>query len=258
MMADKSKLSITQRAITSPTGLGRTKQLPFEASEATAPKQTAQPLPEGTEFPLEETLPFNQLYITMKLPREVAILHVYQSGVDEYATLGGNANLGLPQTDPKERPNLSLGKLVQEKELPEKIRDAMYVFSFDNPELCKWLKTLRRRLGEQLCLVICDYTDFEIPWEMVGRSHDDSPNEYLGAVVTTVRWQPIRSKDDYLVLKPEPEECSGDAIAYVLDTELKGVGPELTLLEQLRAVIYRSSKHDITTFHTHLQRQETS
>jgi hypothetical protein len=258
MMADKSKLSITQRAITSPTGLGRTKQLPFEASEATAPKQTAQPLPEGTEFPLEETLPFNQLYITMKLPREVAILHVYQSGVDEYATLGGNANLGLPQTDPKERPNLSLGKLVQEKELPEKIRDAMYVFSFDNPELCKWLKTLRRRLGEQLCLVICDYTDFEIPWEMVGLSPDDSPNEYLGAVVTTVRWQPIRSKDDYLVLKPEPEECSGDAIAYVLDTELKGVGPELTILEQLRAVIYRSSKYDITTFQTHLQRQETS
>lgn len=53
-MADKSKLSITQRARTSPTGLSRTKQLPFEATEAAALKQTAPALPEDVETATEE------------------------------------------------------------------------------------------------------------------------------------------------------------------------------------------------------------
>jgi hypothetical protein len=257
MMADKSKLSITQRAISSPTSLSRTKQLPFEASEAAAPKQTALPLPEEVETATEEKLfPPNQLYITMKLPQEVAILHIYQNGADEYSVWGGNAVTVLKQTKPNKPPNLSLGKLVQKGELPENIQDDMSFFSHVNLEIRKWLKLLRRKFGEQLCLVIADHTDFEIPWEMVELSPYESPNEYLGALIATVRWRQIIRGDDCLVLEFKAEECCGNAVAYVLDTELKGVGPELDILEKLQAVIYRSSKHNIKAFQAHLQRND--
>jgi hypothetical protein len=257
MMADKSKLSITQRAITSPTGLSRTKQLPFEASEAAAPKQTAPPLPEEVETATEEKLfPPNELYITMKLPQEVAILHIYQNGADEYSVWGGNVTIGLQQTKPNKKPDLSLGQLKQTGKLPENVQDDITYFSHVNLEIRKWLKTLRRRMGEQLCLVIADHTDFEIPWEMLELSPYESPNEYLGALITTVRWRQIISGDDYLVLEFKADECCGNAVAYVLDTELNGVGPELDILEQLQAFIYRSSKHNIKSFQAHLQRND--
>ncbi|MBD2770885.1 CHAT domain-containing protein [Iningainema tapete] len=255
-MAGKSKLSLTQRAITSPAGLSRTKQLPFETAQ-TSPKQTAPSLPEDIETATEEILlPPNQLYITMKLPKEVAILHIYQNGADEYSVWGGNAVTVLPQTQPNKPPDLSLGKLVSKGELPENIQDDMSYFSLINLEIRKWLKQLKRKFGEQLCLVIADHTDFEIPWEMLELSPDDSPNEYVGALITTVRWRQIIRGDDYVVLEFKADECCGNVVAYVLDTELHGTGPELDILEQLQAVIYRSSKHNIKEFQTHLQRND--
>ncbi|WP_446383973.1 CHAT domain-containing protein [Coleofasciculus sp. E2-BRE-01] len=257
MMVDKFKRSLTQRAITSPTSLGRTKQLPFEATQAAAPTPTPPALPEDVETQTEEKLfPPNKLYITMKLPPEVAILHIYQNGEDEYSVWGGNGVAGLPQTPPNQPPNLSLGKLVQNKELPEKIRDDMSYFSHVNLEIRKWLKRLKYKFGQQLCLVIADYTDFEIPWEMLELSPYESPNEYLGALMTTVRWRQIISGDDYVVLNFQADECCGNAVAYVLDTELKGVGPELDILEQLQAVVYRSSQHPIKTFQQYLQQHQ--
>ncbi|MBD2039250.1 CHAT domain-containing protein [Microcoleus sp. FACHB-672] len=259
MMADKSKLSITQRAITSPTGLSRTKELPFKASEAAAPKQTAPPLPEDLETATEKKLfPPNELYITMKLPQEVAILHIYQNGTDEYSVWGGNVENELQQTKPNKKPDLCLGQLMEKDKLPEDVQVDIRYFSHVNLEIRKWLKTLRRRLGKQLCLVIADHTDFEIPWEMFELSPYESPNEYLGALITTVRWRQIISGDDYVVLEFKADECCGNAVAYVLDTELNGVGPELDILEQLQASIYRSSKHNIKLFQAHLQRNDAN
>jgi hypothetical protein len=197
MMADKSKLSITQRAITSPTGLSRTKQLPFEATEAAAPKQTAPPLLEDVETATEEKVfPPNELYITMKLPQEVAILHVYQNGTDEYSVWGGNAVTGLPPTKPNKSPDLSLGNLVREKVIPEDIRHTISFFSHVNREIRFWLKGLRQKFSEQLCLVIADHTDFEIPWEMVELSPYNLPHQYLGALITTVRWRRVINDHD--------------------------------------------------------------
>lgn len=258
-MAHKSKRSLTQRAITTPTGLSRTKQLPFETSEKVTPTKITPSLPEDVETATKQKLfPPNELYIDLKLPSEVAILHVYQNGVDEYAVWGGNAVNSLQQTKPNKPPKLSLGKLVEEKVLPDCIQDDLRYFSHVNPEIRKWLKFLRNKFSERLCLVISDYTDFEIPWEMLELSPYESPNEYLGALITTVRWRQIISGDDYLVLQFKQEECCGNTVAYILDSELQGVGPELTILEKLQAVIYRSSLHDITRFQTHLQQPDAS
>ncbi len=259
-MAEKSKLSITQRAITSPTGLSRTKQLPFEASEKADIKQTTLPLPEEVETATAEKLfPPNELYITMKLPPEVAILHIYQDGGNEYSVWGGNAVTPLRQTQPKKPPDFSLGSLVRDGVAPEDIRNTLSVFSHINRKIRIWLKELRQKFSEQLCLVIADHTDFEIPWEMVELSPYKQPHQYLGALITTVRWRKVIDDDDQdLLLNFQADECCGNAIAYVLDTELNGVGPELNILERLQAVIYRSSTHNIKAFHTHLQRNDSS
>ncbi|NES23529.1 MAG: hypothetical protein F6K41_32575, partial [Symploca sp. SIO3E6] len=105
-MAEKSKFSITQRAITSPAGLNRTKQLPFETSEAVN-KQTTQVVSEDVETVTEEEIfPPNELYITMKLPPEVAILHIYQDE-DKYSVWGGNAVTPLRKTQPNKPPDFS-------------------------------------------------------------------------------------------------------------------------------------------------------
>ncbi|MFP4122396.1 MAG: CHAT domain-containing protein [Coleofasciculus sp.] len=257
MMVDKFKRSLTQRAITSPTGLGRTKKLPFEAAQAAAPTPTTPALPEDVETETEEKLfPPNELYITMKLPPEVAILHIYSNGADEYALWGGNAVAKLSQTKPKKRPPFSLALIVDKKLSAKQIKNDMNFFSFVNPELRKWVKGLRSRFGGQLCLVIADHTNYEIPWEMVELSPEESPHEYLGTLVTTVRWQKFISGDDYLMLNLQQEQCCGNVIAYVLDTELNG--SEVIDLEDLKAVIYRSSKHDINEFKAHLERNESS
>jgi CHAT domain len=251
------KRSLTQSAITSPSGLSRTKKLPLETKETATPTQTILALPEDVEEATEETVfPPNELYITLKLPQEVAILHIYENGTNEYSVWGGNAIDALPQTQPNKPPNLSLGKLVQQGELPENIQDDMSYFSHINLEIRKWLKRLRSKLGEKLCLIIVDHTDFEIPWEMLELSPYDSPNEYLGALITTVRWRQIIKDDEYMVLEFKADQCCGKAVAYVLDTELKGIGPELEILERLQAVVYRSSQHNIREFQTHLQRND--
>ena len=141
--------------------------------------------------------------------------------------------------------------------IPNKIRDTLYSYSFDNNELCRWLKSLRRQWEEKLYLIIVDHTPFEIPWEMVELSPDNSANEYIGALITTVRWQSIRSQDDFLILKTESQECCGQAIAYILDSELnKGEEEVQRLGQKLQSVIYRSKKSNIADFQDHLQRQE--
>lgn len=258
MMAERSKLTLTQQAITLPGGISRTKQLPHVVTGASTPTKTTSPLLEDVETEIPETLfPPDKLYIDLKLPPEVAILQVYQNGADKYSVWGGNAVFRLPSTQPKELPKLSLGKLVQQQELPENIRDDMSCFSEENPEIRKWLKKLRNQFYEQLCLIIDDHSDFEIPWEMVELSPWDSPNEYLGTLITTVRWRKVIREEDYLTLEVKKDECCGNAVAYVLDKELEGVGPELDILERLQSVIYRSSTHKIKAFQTHLQRNES-
>jgi hypothetical protein len=263
MMPYPSQLS--QKIVTAPGELGQGKKLPFTDKEK-EPIQTPS-LPEEEKKVTAERRFYRQIHVTDKLPPQVAILHIYQSSANEYnLMLMGSLIPKKELKEPKQRPQLSLGELVQQKKPPEEIRDALYVFSLSNPELCNWVKALRQTFqrtleetsapnAQQLCLVIVDYTDFEIPWEMLELSSEDSPNQYLGAIITTVRWQPVRIEDTYLNLQPKAEKCCGQAIAYVLNNdELQGVGPELQILEQLQAVVYRN----ITTFEDHLQRPESN
>ncbi|MDF5711350.1 MAG: CHAT domain-containing protein [Nostoc sp. S4] len=256
MMAEKPK-SLIQRAIASPKVSSRTKELPFEASEAVKPTPSTLSIPKDTEIPTEQELPeAKKLYITRKLPPNVAILHIYPDGQDEYCVWGGHVYEKLDPTEPQKKPFLSLGEQVTQRVYPDEIKRRMKDFSYVNLELRKWIKHLRNKFGEHLCLVISDYTDFEIPWEMLELSPYQSPNQYIGALITTVRWRKVISvvKDDYLELEFKVDECIGKTVAYLLDTELEGARDELETLTKLQATIYQSSEdNSIHKFHTYLQ-----
>jgi hypothetical protein len=258
MMADKPK-SLIQRAIASPKVSSQSKELPFEALQTAQPTQTTPLIPKDIEIATEQEFPkAEELYITTKLPANVAILHISQDGENKYNVWGGHVDQELPRTKPENKPSLSLGKQVTEKIYPDEIKKRMNNFSHVNHKLRKWIKELRNEFGEHLCLVIADYTDFEIPWEMLELSPKESPHEYIGALITTVRWREVIVKDDCLVLEFKEDNCSGKAVAYLLDTELNGVGLELESLTELQATIYQSSQHNIQEFHTHLQRNDAN
>ncbi|WP_434684993.1 hypothetical protein [Pseudanabaena minima] len=208
-------------------------------------------VPEIAQVNEAEVFPYSRVYITEKPPKEVAILYIQAEGNSYYRLIGGNAEIAPLLTDPEKRPKLSLGESVQEKLSPEDIRDDMNHFSRVNTKIRKWLKQLRKKFDRQLCLIISDQTNFEIPWEMLELSPDESDSEYLGALVTTVRWQQVIKGDDELVLEIKADECFGKAIAYTNHKELN-VGVELSILKKLNATTY----DNITKFHSHLQRDD--
>lgn len=199
------------------------------------------------EFPTEEWL------LAQRPPPDVAILHVHAHDEDKFALWGGHMKWQLPPTAPQSKPNLALGEMVQDRnlpgvELPHIIQEFMGEFSHTNFELRGWLKQLHRIYGNNLKIIIMDHTDFEIPWEML----ELSLNEYLGATITTTRWQQVITENGRRLLNLEPDECVGHAIAYVNEAELKGIGPELELLNTLNAAQYK----DTTLFRKRLEQNE--
>jgi hypothetical protein len=257
MMADKSKSANSQGTIP-PKGVSQAKNSLPETSKKV--EGTKRSIPDGTEISTEQEFPeAKELDITAKPPENLAILYIfenYEYGKDKYKMWGRNLYKQLPITQPQEKPNLSLGKHVAEGVHPDKIKTLMTEFSDLNAPLTKWVKSLRKERGEHLCLVIIDYTNFEIPWEMLELSPYESPHQYIGALITTVRWRKVKNTNDdcsdpFLMLQFKEDKCCGKAVAY-LDTELK-VEEEIKILEELQAKIYKSiSQHSIEDFHTHL------
>ncbi|MBX9254572.1 CHAT domain-containing protein [Desmonostoc muscorum CCALA 125] len=258
-MADKPK-SLIQRAIASPKLSSRTKELSFETSETAAkPTPTTPSIPKGTEIATERELPeAKKLYITMKLPQNVAILHISEYGENKYSVWGGHLYKKLDRTDPENKPDLSLGRPITRREDADGIKEKIEEFSDLNAPLRKWLKYLRKKFCEDLCLIIVDHTNFEIPWEMLELSpyKEESKYQYIGALITTVRWRKVNNDNDdcddpYLVLQFKEDECCGEAVAYLLDTELE-VGQESEILRNLGATKFPSSRKTIKDFHNHL------
>jgi hypothetical protein len=198
-----------------------------------------------------EVFPLSKVYITAQIPPEVAILYIQADGKDRYRLMGGNAAITLPLTESHEKPDISLDTLVREGENPQTILYTIKCFSRSNLKLRRWLNEIIQTSDCKKYLVIADHTNFEIPWELLQPSPDRLPYRYLGALVTTVRWQNIDS-DDEITLEFAPEECCGDTIAYTNHQELN-VSEEIMVLKKLKANIF----DDIAKFHGHLQIKKT-
>ncbi|MCF2150125.1 CHAT domain-containing protein [Desmonostoc muscorum LEGE 12446] len=256
MMADKPKLR--QRATSGPKGVSQPKNSLPESKETA--KRTKELTPKGTVILTEEEeLPeIKELCITTKPPKNMAILHIFTDGKNKYNIWGVNSYKKLEKKrQPENKPHLSLAVPINGKDDAKNIKNNMKEFSDLNSPLTKWIMSLRDKFGENLCLVIVDYTNFEIPWEMLELTpfKAQSPPQYIGALITTVRWRNINndsvdSCDPFLVLDPKHEYSYGIAVAYVLE-ELQ-VEKEIKALTDLRAEIYHSRQYEMKHFHTYL------
>jgi hypothetical protein len=237
------------------------------------PKQVKLPKPDNSEFSASviaeassasviaeakvteaEIFPYSKVYITEKPPKGTAILYIQKEGDNCFRLIGGNAEFLLPVTEPQQNPNLSLGELVKGAEgylEPKDIRYDVNFFSNEiNRDILNWLNKLRKKHNRNLCLIIVDQTNFEIPWEMLELSPDGSSSEYLGALITTVRWRQIK-KGDGLMLDIKSDECFGSAVAYTNHKELN-LAVELSILKRLNATTF----DDITKFQNHLEKDD--
>jgi hypothetical protein len=213
-----------------------------------------------TGFPLlevpnrTEELKVKNVYIAARPGEGIVFLHVYAYGADHYGIFGHGSGVELLTTEPTRCPHLSLGEMVQGHqhpsiELPRTIRELIGEFSHSSIAIRKWLKSIHQFLGDKLCLVIADHTDFEIPWEMLTLA----PNEYLGAAITTVRWQVVVGGDDIIPLTTSNEIYHGYALSYINRQELPGVEPEIKVFNEINAANY----DDIIQFRNHLQRSDS-
>jgi hypothetical protein len=110
-------------------------------------------------------------------------------------------------------------------------------FSHQSHMLRAWLNHFIKPNNGDIRLIVADYTDYEIPWEML--KLDIEGETYLGAAINVSRWQAIISHDKLLPIDFNEQVCGGVTLAYVNDTELAGAEPELEALDSIGAKVYR-------------------
>ncbi len=214
----------------------------------------------------EELTQKNEIYqgitfstqLDQKFRKEIVTLEVEVQD-DKYIVVRcRNAVLKIEEqldTKPIEPPEVSFEKQIQYykqmqqedinikmRKTCQKLKGEMRLFSQKNSQakrICGWLIKLKNKLKndfkEQLSYVIInDRTDFEIPWEML----ELQKNDYLGASVTTVRWQDITDPDnldkpsDLITLEVQPNDCCGKIVAYLDTSNLPNVKEEQKILQQ--------------------------
>jgi hypothetical protein len=82
---------------------------------------------------------------------------------------------------------------------------------------------------------------------MVSLSPNQSPYDYLGALMTTVRWRDVILDEGNLKLEFEQNLCTGTAITY------EAASPESVLWSGIKVIPYQ----DIKQFQIRLQQEET-
>jgi hypothetical protein len=190
--------------------------------------------------------------LSAPMPRNVAVLVVrpYATDHDRWAfSMQGLSSVegieGFGPTGPLPQPDVVLADLAQEANphgsaLPSQILGIMYGFSQENREVLWWVNELRAATENDLHLIILDYTGFEIPWELLTLPAGESGTDtYLGAAVSTTRWQDIR---DARTFKDRPlqwihEELAGRIAAFIDVQELKHGHEEKEFLTNMSAIV---------------------
>lgn len=170
-----------------------------------------------------------EMALNQPLPRTVAVLAVQRYGDSEFKVVGYHDSGGFkwdPNTPPWKRPSFKLATVVRSQQAEEvhEPRELLQLFgewsSIDAQQIGNWMNLLRERVDDEINLWIIDPTPFEIPWELLFLPPTGPlPGGFLGALLPVARWQ--------AVMRPlrdisEPEECSGDAIAYLSPDLVQG------------------------------------
>lgn len=120
-----------------------------------------------------------------------------------------------PPATRRPMPNLSIADVRRQRIRPSDVDFLLSEFAAGRSDLRKWLNQACARLGEEIVVIIHDYTDGEIPWELFQLS-TDGPRRYLGTAATVTRWLSTTDyNDDDLLWHNSPREIAGGILAYV-------------------------------------------
>jgi hypothetical protein len=179
------------------------------------------PFPKDAVSSIERTFSTKELQVQAELPREIAILHVYEAqdekGKKAYRLWLNGSGIEPLHTLPQRPPYLALNQYIQSDEIPDKqVLTNVWEISaaYFRPNLIKLgqdLRQLRHEIGASFCLVISDHTELGIPWELMKMSS----NERIGAAIATTRWHPVASDDGALILKPKTEHTDREVLPFV-------------------------------------------
>lgn len=201
----------------------------------------------GDENPIDQTfLESVKVALNATPPEQVAILHIEAPSAGKYRMTGENrrvARLAIELEKPDEK--LGLADFVEGEVSPEDVRGIIKSVSRRTSQpLLKWLQQLHDKYGQQLCLVIADHTDAEIPWEMI----EFAPGKNLGATCIVARWIPVQYFAAWQELTVASEQLCGSVIAHLDYQELEHTSLEQQVLTQLNA----SFSDDVNALHQRL------
>ncbi|HYR07881.1 MAG TPA: hypothetical protein VEQ60_08940 [Longimicrobium sp.] len=144
-------------------------------------------------------------------PAHTAFLHVHPQGEDELLFQGwGGGPTGPALQVAAPRPRLPQGP-PDPVAYPETLADCVYDYA-QGParEVVDWLDGMLRRHGDECVLVVVDYADSRLPWEMIRFGP-----EYLGARALVVRFAEVQHQKQALALRFGEVLAAGRAVAYV-------------------------------------------
>ena len=232
--------------------------------------------PDIEESPEREELDLLYIQVDKKMSNKVVIIEVEDRDNEYIVVRCHNAAFKHEQhllTEPIKAPRVSFDQYMtylaelkdkntqlqdKDQKLKVKIRKTcrklkgeMYDFSSKNTlaiKIRRWLIKVIKKLDTDFqqtlsYIIINDRTDFEIPWEMLEL---EEQNKYLGAAITTVRWQDIidpynlqdTSNSDRIYLEVASNDCCGDLVAYINTKDLDGGEQDRETLQQFKHYYY--------------------
>jgi len=190
----------------------------------------------STDWVARERLPERSIILDVQLAQHVRILHVVPSVPGKVHVCCYGDGYREFEIDIS-KPDKSLAKFIEEKELPEDIIGKVLGEPLDHPVLIHWIKANLKQHDGKLCLIIHDDADSDIAWELMPVRfglHEDTPRPAdlgdeipLGALATVSRWIPgLRWGDVFQKLRVEPEQLKGRVVACLDEYGLNAAAVE--------------------------------
>jgi hypothetical protein len=143
---------------------------------------------------------------------------------------------------------LSLGSLISSGENGESPAETfMRMRSWSthmNQALHLWLTRLRRAHGDDFQLIICDVTDFDLPWELLWLKpvqSADLSEGWLGAIIPVTRSTTAIERRQADVHQTAVTQCKGDIAAYIH----QDMSRDRSLFDQFSTQIWDSSLDEL-------------
>jgi hypothetical protein len=159
-------------------------------------------------------VPAPPVYLAVDAPPPVrtAFLHILPEGEDNHLAFSGFSDPAgrVLRTPPIPRPRLPAGPPDPAAYL-DALENRVYDFGQnDGAGVTAWLEEVLRRQGPDACVVLVDYVDSGLPWEMLRLGP-----EYLGVQARVVRFAEVQHETQVVALRFGDAVAAGRVVAYL-------------------------------------------